>query len=89
MAHDTTELIKQYRESGLTQKKFCDKFKLPLSTLQYHLHKSTWQQKNSSVSRFISFPAPIQPLTGATIVMVRGSFTPDQIVEIIGFGEKR
>jgi hypothetical protein len=90
MKHSTTELISRYRKSGLTQHKFCDEFKIPHSTLQYHLHKSkAAKHKSSSVSGFLSFPAPPQTLTNATIIVVHGSFTVDQIAEIIGIGGKR
>ena len=89
MAHSTTELLARYRESGLAQKKFCAAFKVPFSTLQYHLQKSKAKTMRSVVSGFLSFPASVQASTTSTIVMIRGPFTPAQIVEIINFGAQR
>jgi hypothetical protein len=83
MARDTSELVSKYRASGLPQKSFSDKYKIPLSTLQYHLHK----QKGSSgqtTPRFISLSATSdRPLVMASIAIIRGSFTPEQICAII------
>jgi hypothetical protein len=89
MAHDTSELVSKYRASGLPQKSYCDKYKIPLSTLQYHLQKQK-RSLGQSAARFVSFSAAtgFSPVV-ATIAIIRGSFTPEQISAIINPRETR
>lgn len=39
MAYDTQELVSRFRSSGVSQKTFCERESVPVSTLQYHLQK--------------------------------------------------
>jgi transposase len=45
-------LLKDFHESGLTQKAFCERHGLPISTLQYWLgreRKKTWARRPSDI----------------------------------------
>jgi len=90
MVHDTFALVSRYRSSGLSQKAFSAKYKIPLSTLHYHLHKQREAADNRE-PRFLSLPAPsaAQFRHDVTITILRGSFTPAQISAIINGSEMR
>lgn len=89
MIRDTSALISHYRASGLSPKKFSTKHKIPISTLQYHLHKQRTMVVDRE-PRFLSLPAPsAQSRHDVTITVLRGSFTPAQISAIINGGELR
>jgi len=89
MVHDTSALVSRYRASGLSPKRYSTQHKIPLSTLQYHLHKQRKAVGNCE-PRFLSLPAPsTQSLHDVTITILRGSFTPAQISEIINAGDLR
>ena len=89
MAHDTNDLAVKYRTSGLTQKNFCAKHRISISKLHYHLYTKK-RQSTGTRPRFISLPAPVErsPVM-ATIAIIRGSFTLDQISSIINAGARR
>jgi hypothetical protein len=85
MSCKTKDLVNRYQSSGLTQKGFCDKNSVPLSTLQYHLHKNKLTSKpfKVSVPGFIPVSMPKPPQTTSSIVIVRGIYSPTQITEMV------
>jgi hypothetical protein len=85
MSYETKDLVKRYRSSGMTQKDFCDKNSVPLSTLQYHLHKNKRTSKpfKVSVPGFIPVSLPKPPQTTSSMVIIRGIYSPTQITEMV------
>jgi hypothetical protein len=85
MSYETKELVKRYQASGITQKDFCNKNSVPLSTLQYHLQKNKLTSKpfKVSVPEFIPVSMPKPPQTTSSIVIIRGIYSPAQIMEMV------
>jgi len=85
MSYETKDLVKRYQTSGMTQKDFCNKNSVPLSTLQYHLHKNRRTLKSSTMSipGFIPVSMPKPPQTTSSIVIIRGTYSPTQITEMV------
>ena len=97
MAHNSKQLARDFRQSGLTQKQFCRDKSVPLSTLRYHIRK---QQKAEGVSlnqtgfrsgttggHFLSLPFPVKNSSNTFIIY--GAFSPDDIAKILSlYGER-
>lgn len=90
MAFDTNHLIAQLKESGLTQRAFCEKNEIPVSTLAYHLRK----QKNAQTGSDQKTPFQDQfipvSLTGnsgpngpCSIIIVNGTFSLESLSALI------
>jgi len=90
MAYDTNHIITQFKESGLTQKAFCEKNQVPSSTLAYHLRK----QKNAQAVNGRKRPVQDQfipvSLTGnsgsnvpCSIIIVKGNFSLESLSALI------
>jgi hypothetical protein len=86
MSYETKDLVKRYQLSGLTQKDFCGKNSIPHSTLQYHLHKNRRTSSKPSTPLapgFIPVSMPKASATSSSIVLIRGSYSPIQIAEMV------
>jgi hypothetical protein len=84
MSYNTSDLVAQYRSSGLAQKQFCTKHTIALSTLQYHLRKGRLTQSAKALPPgFI--PLKVSPASTpmSTIAIIRGNFPLSQISELI------
>lgn len=58
------ELLKDFHESGLTQKSFCESHNLPISTLQYWLgreRKKTWAHRPAEIVSVGAVETPQNP----------------------------
>lgn len=89
MAFDTNHLISQLKESDLTQRAFCEKNKIPVSTLAYHLRKQKNAESGNNKSpvqdQFIPVSFNENPLSNDTcsIIIVKGSFSMKSVSEFI------
>ena len=58
---DWVKLVTEYRRSGETQRRFCERRKLSVHTLQYHLSQQKLQTPDTipaTESGFIELPRP-------------------------------
>lgn len=89
MAFDTNHLISQLKESGLTQRAFCEKNEIPVSTLAYHLRKQkngeSGDNKTPAQGQFIpvSFNKNSESNDTCSIILVKGAFSPESISALI------
>ena len=85
MSYETKNLVTRFKSSGLTQKEFCEKNSVALSTLQYHLTKLREQirRPKASIPGFIPISMTQPSGSVSSIVLVRGNYTPIQIAEMI------
>jgi len=83
MRRKTQEVITAFQASKLTQKAFCEKNSIGMSTLQYHLKKNrkvNLPKKNEFI--------PIVPQANhfssdATIVIISGKFSVSQLSDLL------
>ena len=85
----TAKLVSSFKSSGLTQKEFCSKQKIALSTLQYHLSKSRKSvSKDTKVTGGSFLPlrinqVPYPPATGSkTVLLLHGDIQTTAIAEL-------
>ena len=89
MIYDTNHLISQLKESGLTQREFCEKNKIPVSTLAYHLRKKkeSEQEENQSFIKKDFIPVSLsnnsESSESYSIVIVKGAFSPESLSAFI------
>lgn len=89
MAHVTATLVSEFQSSGLTQKRFCAKKKISVSTLRYHLAKSRrlggHSEKDSPATPARFIPLQVRNTFGGetTILVVRGSFERGELAELL------
>lgn len=86
MHHINSQLIDQYQNSGLTQKKFCSQNSISLSSLQYHLRKRKAKAVDSP-KKFLQLIATgnsgRQAHNASTIIVIRGIFSSREIADIL------
>jgi len=82
-----TEIVSQFKSSGLAQKEFCEQQNIPLSTLRYYLYKKGRRIKSENKSdyngSFISLSTANASDKELSIVIVRGRMSIDQVSDII------
>jgi hypothetical protein len=62
--NDWSRVLKDYHQSGATQRAFCEVRKLSLNTLQYHLQKQRASAELTAVApKFVELSAPRAPST--------------------------
>lgn len=83
MQRKTQEVVTAFQASKLTQKAFCEKNSIGMSTLQYHLKKNrrAYLPKNNE---FIPIVPKAEKLSSdATIVIINGKLTMSQISDLL------
>ncbi len=83
MQRKTQDVIAAFQASKLTQKAFCEKNSIGMSTLQYHLKKNRRAnlQKNND---FIPIVPKAEHLAlDATIVIINGRFSMSQVSDLL------
>jgi hypothetical protein len=80
---DWPAVLEQFRESGLSQKRFCEENGVPLSSLGYWLQKGRRSGKiaNAAEHRFIELD-----LSSDTVATARGGQKPADVVVELPFG---
>lgn len=91
MKHTTTELVSSFKSSGLTQKEFCTREKIALSTLQYHLRKSrkqrSWKKKEGTgnfLPLLISNKESHSKASSKTVLLLHGEISIEELSELFG-----
>jgi hypothetical protein len=90
----SSDLVSQFKASGLTQDSFCKINDIPLERLRYHLYKrinnKTTSYKNPKENKntmgFISFEKADKPVlsdTASHFTIIHGKFTHQQLVKFI------
>jgi len=59
------DLLARYRASGLTQRAFCERVGVPLSTLQWWLARARRQARAARAVTFTEVPLPLAPAASA------------------------
>lgn len=88
MAYKTTELVSLYKKSGLSQRQYCDKNEIALSTLYYHVKKLE-KQSRQPVGRFL--PLSVKRANDddnnksktKTVLLLHGEISVSEIAELI------
>jgi len=87
MAIDTEELLSDYHASDLSQKAFCAKRKIALSTFHYHLSKfhknkanKNRRQKNGYFVPLVA--APKEHSKQKTLLFIRGDISLSEIAAL-------
>jgi hypothetical protein len=84
MPHDTEQLIGDYRSSKLSQAAFCKEKSIPMSTLQYHLHKSKAKAQPQMKEFLPILPAGSMQKIADTVIILHGNIRASQLAELIG-----
>ena len=97
MARNSQQLVRDFRQSGLTQKQFCRDNSVTLSTLQYHLrkqqkaegasHDRTGVRSGTTGGHFVSLPFPLKDRSNTFIIY--GAFSSDDIANILASYSER
>lgn len=82
MRHRTDGLIKELQKSGLSQKEFCAKHSISVSTLQYHLKKNRVEHSEKPRG-FISILPSFADHPFDTIVVARGKFSAAHVGQVL------
>jgi hypothetical protein len=83
MQRKTQEVVTAFQASKLTQKAFCEKNSIGMSTLQYHLKKTRRANlpKNNEFIPIVPKADHFSP--NATIVIINGRFSISQISDLL------
>jgi hypothetical protein len=91
MKHATSELVRSFNSSGLTQKDYCTRHKIALSTLQYHLRKSrkfNTRKKKVANGNFlpllISNQKSPSKVSSKTLLLLHGEISTEELSELFG-----
>jgi hypothetical protein len=85
----TGDLATRYRASGLTQKAFCDQDSVSISALRYHLYRKRKPAGAALQSTsFVSLPVRSTSCLTGTVVVIRGTFEPTAIAELVNACER-
>jgi hypothetical protein len=82
MQRKTQEVITAFQASKLTQKAFCEKNSIGMSTLQYHLKKNRRANLPKKNEFIPIIPKAEHLASNATIVIINGKFSMSQISDL-------
>ena len=86
MTHDTTELVSAFQSSDMTQKEFCNRRGIAVSSLQYHLKKSRNEKKQLpqlAAGQFVHLPITRSDISPVSVTIIRGEFTTRQLCDLL------
>jgi hypothetical protein len=83
MQRKTQDVVTAYQASKLSQKAFCEKNSIGMSTLQYHLKKNRKASKPKTDEFIPIIPRPDYLSSDATIVIINGKFSVSQMSDLL------